>query len=225
MKITIIHGENSSASLNFLKSILDGFKKKGVVISRISKELPINITEALTQGELFNEESLFLLEEPDKLSANEVLWISRNAKSLKGVFLIYHDSELPALFLNKLSDVSEVRLFKLPQSLFTFLDSFQPRGAGRCIKLYHELLQKEAPEFLFAVFCKHVRDLYWARVNPESLTYPAWRVSKLRRQASAFSEEKLKKTLNSLARIDYSSKTSSHDLGSSLDLLIAGQLQ
>ena len=225
MKITIIHGDNSTASINFLKSTLGAFSQKGVLISRISKESQLNLMEALSAGDLFNKEAVFVLEEPTKLSAKDIDWIGQNASKLPGTLLIYNDSQLPLAFVKKLSPYSQTKEFKLPKSLFVFLDSFLPGGAGRCVKLLHELLQKEAPEFVFAVFCKQVRDLYWAKVAPETLAYPPWRVSRLARQADAFSEQQLKKALNSLARIDFSTKTSSQELGPSLDLLIVSLLQ
>jgi DNA polymerase III delta subunit len=128
-------------------------------------------------------------------------------------------------FLKKFSPLAKVEEFRLPKSVFAFLESFVPGGSGRCLKLLHGQLEKEAPEFIFALLGKHVRDLYWVKVAPESLEYPTWRVSKLAKQAKAFSEEKLQKTLNSLAKIDFSAKTSSQDLSSLLDLLIVTQLQ
>jgi len=225
MKITIIHGDNSTASINFLKSTLGGFSQKGILISRISKESPLSLMEALSAGDLFNAEAAFVLEEPTKLSDKDIDWIYRSAGKLPGNLLIYNDSQLPLAFVKKLSSVSETKEFKLPRSLFVFLDSFLPGGAGRCVNLLHDLLKKEAPEFIFAVFCKQVRDLYWAKVAPETLAYPSWRVSRLARQADYFSEAKLKKALSSLARIDFSTKTSSQELVSSLDLLIVSLLQ
>jgi len=225
MKITIIHGENSSASFDFLVSTLNSFKIKGITVNRISKESPFNITETLSAGDLFNKESLFLIEDPSKISVKDIQWIIQNADGLPGNLLIYNDAEFPDAFINKLSAVSQVKEFRLPKSLFVFLDSFLPGRTGHCLQLFHGLLKKEPPEFIFAVFCKHVRDLYWVKVAAEDLAYPAWRISKLKQQSSSFSEEKLKKALNSLARIDFSAKTSSQDISSSLDLLIVSLLQ
>ena len=225
MNITILHGENSSASLNYLKGLLDGFKNKGIQVSRISKESPLSIMENISGGDLFNKRSTFVIDDPKKLTPKDIRWILDQNKALDVNLLIFSESELTAAFLKQFSGVADLKLFKLPKNLYAFLDSFMPGRAGACLKLYHELLKTEAPELIFAVFAKHVRDLYWASVDSQSLPYPGWRVSKLKNQAASFGEGKLKKVLKSLSKIDYSTKTSSQDLSSSLDLLIVSLLQ
>jgi hypothetical protein len=225
MKITVIHGENTPSSLMFVEETIENFKKRGIPLLRISQESGLNSLETLTAGELFEKESLFLLEEANKVTAKDCQWLSKNSEKLTGNLLIYSDSQLPFSLINKLSSFSEVKEFKLPKSLFVFLDSILPKQNARSIKLMHQLLKKEPPEFIFAVIGKLIRDLYWVKVAPETLDYPGWRLAKLKRQAKGFSQEKLKKALNSVAKIDMFAKTSSYDLGSSLDLLMVSLLQ
>ena len=225
MKISVIHGENSSASATFLKSALEALKGKGIEISRISSESKLNLIETLTSDNLFFKKSVFVLENPTKIAEKEIKWLVKNADRLRGELYIYHDSVISASIVRKLSEVSDVREFKLPKTIFSFLDTFAPGQARRCLLYLHELLKKEPPEFILALLGRHLRDLYWVKVAPESLEYPDWKTSKLKSQAALFKEEKLKKLINLLAKIDVSTKTSSQKLGSSLDLLIASQLQ
>ena len=225
MKISIIHGDNSIASANFLKGILDSFKSKGIEISRISAESSLNFIETVTSGNLFSNKSVFVLESPNKISAKDIGWFLKKADDLPGQLYIYNDSVLSSTFLNKLSKVAEVREFKLPKVIFSFLDAFAPGQARASLLYLHELLKKQPPEFIFALLGRHIKDLYWIKIAPDSLEYPDWKTSKLKRQANLFGEEKLKRLINSLARIDISTKTSSQELGASLDLLIATQLQ
>jgi DNA polymerase III delta subunit len=225
MKITVIHGDNSSAIFNFLVNTLEEAKKKGVLIEKIYEDSPMGLAEILSGKDLFNQESLYLLEEPEKVTSGELKWISKNAENLQGNLIIYADSKLPLSFLNKLPERSLLKEFKLPKALYVFLESFLPRNSGGCIRLLHELLGSEPPEFVFAVFSRHIRDLYWVSVSPQTLDYPSWRLARLKSQAKAFEAQKLKKAINQLARIDYSAKTGATELAASLDLLIVSLLQ
>jgi hypothetical protein len=71
MKIVIIHGENSSASFNFLENRLKGLKNKGLVALRVSKESGLNITEALTSRSLFGGESVKIIREGNWLDSEK----------------------------------------------------------------------------------------------------------------------------------------------------------
>jgi DNA polymerase III delta subunit len=114
--------------------------------------------------------------------------------------------------------------FKLPRLIFDFLDSFYPGNSKRILKILHELVVKEPPEFIFALLAKHLRDLFWVTTN-NPLPYPPWRVSKLKAQAVKFKKEDLKTLIEELSEIDIKVKTSEAELTPSLDLLIVRQLQ
>jgi DNA polymerase III delta subunit len=224
MKVTLIHGENSEASLDYLKGTIDSFKKNGLQINKIS-DSTLSLSESLSAGNLFSQPNLYLLENPAKISPQEIKWLSEKTKTFPGTLIIYYDSQQPVTTLKALSGISEVKEFKLPRIIFSFLESFVPGKARESLLFLHELVKRQPPEFVFAVLAKHLRDLYWAKVAAETLEYPDWRLSRLRKQASTFSEEKIKKIINALAKIDVSAKTSKQELTSSLDLLIASQLQ
>ena len=113
----------------------------------------------------------------------------------------------------------------MPRLIFTFLDSIYPKNVKKVLVLFHELIKNEPVEFVFALMARHLRDLYWVRVEPKSLPYPSWRVGKLKGQSSKFKFETLKDLIARMAEIDIAVKTSKSDLISSLDLLIVFSLE
>lgn len=225
MKITTIHGDNSSESLNYLQSLVISFKKRGFEINKVSEDTYFSLPETLSSLSLFGKNYVYILQNPKKISSKDIEWIKKRGDKLTSELIIYQNSQMPATLLKSISQISQVREFKLPKTIFAFLDSFSPGKASRCLVLLHTLLKRQAPEFIFAVLARHIRDLYWVKVAPKDLDYPEWRVTKLRMQSDKFSESELKKIISSLARIDLAAKTSRQSVASSLDLLIASRLQ
>lgn len=225
MKILIVHGDDSQASRDFLNSSLRSSLKNGAKPVRLSKDSSFSVSELISSGNLFPQDSLYILEGPSSLTPREIGWLSENYKRLSGELILYSESQLSDGILKKLTAIASVKEFKPAKILYSFLDSFVPGKAGGCLKTLHLLLKKERPEFIFAVLGRHVRDLYWASVAPETLSYPSWRVSKLKTQAALIGPAKLKKVVKSMARIDLTAKSSNQDLASLLDLLIASQLE
>ncbi|OGM01912.1 hypothetical protein A2115_00495 [Candidatus Woesebacteria bacterium GWA1_41_8] len=225
MKITTIHGDNTPESFNYLQQLVDSFKNKGFEISRISEGTSFSLPETLSSSNLFGKNYVYILQNPKTLSSKDMEWIKKKGSGISAELIIYQSSQMPSALLKTISQISEVREFKLPKTIFAFLDSFAPGNASKCLVLLHTLLKRQAPEFVFAALARHVRDLYWVKVAPRDLDYPEWRLTKLRMQSDKFSEDKLTKIINSLARIDLASKTSKQGLAPSLDLLIASRLQ
>jgi DNA polymerase III gamma/tau subunit len=120
---------------------------------------------------------------------------------------------------------ARIEVFDLPKTLFTFLESFIPGNAKTAIAFLEKTIETQPLELVFSVFSKHIRDLYWARVSPETLPYPSWRLQKLGRQARAFDQEQLASFLRQLAEIDISVKTESQSLLILLDLFVVKALE
>jgi hypothetical protein len=91
--------------------------------------------------------------------------------------------------------------------------------------LLREVLKKEAPEFVFSLIARHIRDMYWANLEDNNLSYPSWRISKLKSQARKFKEGGLKDLIQKLSEIDVNVKTTRDNITDSLDLLFATELE
>lgn len=200
MNIKIIHGQNTPLSWQRFQEILKSAKLKGFKI------LPLG-EESQATG-LFDTKILFTLENPK-------VFVAPN--SIQNL-IIWNEGDLSYSFLKKLPSEAKIEKFDLPKTIFKFLDSFS-------LRLLHEVLKDNAPEFVFVLMARHLRDLYWAKVSPESLPYPAWRKNKLELQAEGFTKEDLQKRINFLAQADINSKTGGKPVDFWLDLLLTDRLE
>lgn len=207
MKIFVIHGENVLESYARLTKFTNEAKKRGWEVSDYS------ITAATTSS-LFGKERFFVLKDFKLLSKNDLKVLEK----YPGNLVIYFEGELPAVFLNTLPKDTKKELFEMPKIIFRFLETFS-------LKLFHQLIETSPVEQVFPMIARHIRDLYWVKVDPKSLSYPSWRISKLKSQGSKYSQEELANLIDKLATIDYEAKTGKANLETSLDLLIIKNLQ
>ncbi len=141
------------------------------------------------------------------------------------VFVLYYDKALAQNILKKLPKEAKIEEFKLAKIIFKFLDSFYPKNAVNCLRLLHGVIKNEPAEFALALLAKQLRDLYWVSIDGKSLSYPGWRISRLKNQSSKFAQGEVKNLISELAKIDVEAKTSKAELVPSLDLLIASRLE
>src|SRR6185369_4746558 len=106
-----------------------------------------------------------------------------------------------------------------------FLDLIKPGNSDQVIRMFHQIIETEAVELVFALIARQMKDLYLVKMDTNSVQIPSWKASKLKSQANAFTAEELKHFISSLADIDIEAKTSKSDLVSSLDLLFVKSLE
>ena len=197
MKIIILHGDNISDSYKRLRLFKNEAKRRNWEIRYIDTK--INIAEQLSSRHLFESSALFVLEEIGRVGKKDLNWINKNSERMDGTLIIYSESLLNKGLLNSISNVSKVEEYKLPVLIWKLLESIYPKNSRNCIKLLHEVLKKENPEFVFALISKQVRDMYWSNLENNNLLYQTWRISKLRSQAKKFSSGELKEILGRLS--------------------------
>ncbi len=112
--------------------------------------------------------------------------------------------------------------FKLPQVLFTFLDSIVPGRPENNLRLLRQVLQSADPNFLFLMLIRQIRLLILASDKKDLLKLAPWQKSKLQKQAKLFSLDCLKKINQRLLKIDFDQKTSQtpYSLNHQLELLL-----
>jgi hypothetical protein len=207
MNIKVLHGQNIPVSWRRYQEILKSARNKGFKTLTLAEE---------SQGNsLFEEKILFTLENP------KILALPKSIKNL----IIWNEGDLPVSFLKKLPGSTQVEKFDIPKTIFKFLDSLGTQNTKNSLFLLHQLLKKESPEFVFILLARHLRDLYWAKISPENLPYPAWRKNKLENQAERFSKEGLEKKINFLAQADVQSKSGGKSLDFWLDLALIDRLE
>jgi DNA polymerase III delta subunit len=222
MKIILIHGEHTLKAYERLQKLISVAKGRGWDIRRVGKagELP----EKTVASGLFEEENIVVVKNAKNLSKDDIKWLNKN-KDKKVTILIHNPGLLTKTFIKKLPSVEKNEEYKLTKKIWTFLDSFFPGNAKAALTMFHEVIEKDAPEFVFALLARQLRDVYWVKKDAKTMSLPGWRIGKLKRQAGHFSEKKLKEIISQMAEIDVKVKTSKANLVQSLDFLIISQLE
>jgi hypothetical protein len=212
MKIIVLHGEDSAKSYSRLSKFMDTAKSRGWEI--FTDQFP-------NTPSLFGTERLIVYRDYKLLTKNEI----KNFDKFDGTVVIYHDNEVPALFLKQLPKETKIEKFDMPKLLFAFLESIYPENSKRALTLLHEVIKTEAVELVMFMLSRQLRDLYWVKKDPSSTGFPPWKLNKLKSQANKFSESQLAQMLDNLSVIDIDTKTSKANLLTELDLMLVKQLK
>lgn len=222
--ITIIHGDDIAASRDYLFEL-----KKSLPGISFDKEnfTYVNLLQILKGSTLFAETKNIFIE--NFLSTKKTVpnfkeiinLINKNDAKFNIVFWDNNELSKPTLSLFK--DV-KTKLFKIPQSLFSFLDNIKPNNTMSLVA-FHELLKTSDTEMVFYMMLRQFRLLLalsdGSNAIDETKRLAPWQKNKLKRQAHFFSFEKLKSIYNKLFEIDLKTKTGEiTNLTNSIDILL-----
>lgn len=211
--ITIIHGDDIVSSRNFFISQKQKIKNppefNGESVSLT------DLVQIFEGGELFRAEKTLFLEDfltKRKQSRDKDQIISYLAKYQNhGVFLWEgKEASLKSLVLFK---KAEIKHFKLPQTLFAFLDSIKPGLGPSHITLFYKVLENMEAELVFFMLVRQIRLLLALSDSnsneqiDEVKRLAPWQKGKLQRQASFFTAKELKIHFARLYEIDLAQKT------------------
>lgn len=216
MKITFIHGENQVISRERFVSLRNLAQAKGF------KTVPLTFPPSIS---LFAEKLVYTIDGLEKIEPRNLAWLTKNFAKYDFSLLVYGRGMAPARIVKALPAKTKVEQFDLPKRIFVLLEAFYPGNGKRFLLLIREVVKHEPIEFVFSLLSRQARDLFWVKVDPESLTYPNWRLAKIKKQASYFTKEQLRQIINSLAEIDLQVKTSQGELLDLLDLLVLTKLE
>lgn len=226
MKIIILYGDYLTKSYERLSKFVEVAKNRNWEINYLDGGEVLNLPEKLSTPSLFQKEVLYILKDSKKIKKNDLKWLNKNFEKLPGTLVIYEEGSLGKDLITLLPKEAKKEEYKLPRLIFTFLDSFYPGNNKKCLELLHDLIKNEPIEFIFALFSRHLRDLYWVLTEEKSLKYDSWRKDKILKQAKYFKNQKeIANIINFLANADIEAKTSQTNLIDSLDLLIATKLE
>ena len=139
--------------------------------------------------------------------------------------MIYYSGAAPAQVTKNLPKDARQERFDFPKQVFAFLDSLVPGNSKNSLKLLDSLVKTEPVELVFHLLSRHLRDLYWASISPETLALDGWRKKKLSDQANQFSIFNFQFLINTLSEIDVKTKTSDSHLKTELDLWMIKSLK
>jgi len=224
MKIIILHGDDIGKSYARLKKFIYVARSRSWEVAYID-ESDQGLEEILTASSLFGNERFFILKDIKKLGKKESTWLNKKYTGLTGNLIVYNEGVLNLSTLKSFPKETKIEEFKLPHLLWNFLDNLVPGQADFSVKTLHKILEKSPVEFVFSLIARHLKDLYWVKVDAASAGFPFWKINKLKSQAAKFSENDLKNLIDKLSEIDYRVKTSKTDLISELDLVLLKHLE
>lgn len=224
--IFIFHGDNIATSRNAF------INKRNEISSPVSLrggEFTLtDLVQIFEGGELFSETKIIFIEDifgkvkkGNELNAFTEL-LAKQASS--------HDIylwESKTLTKQQLGLVpgANVQLFKLPTTLFSFLDALLPNNTTSLLSFAQKALADAGDEMLFAMIVRHIRILLAINEKSnidETKRLAPWQKSKLEAQAKKFGSGKLLFLHSLLYQIDMRRKTglSPTSLAHSIDFFI-----
>lgn len=225
MKIILIHGDHSLKSYERLQKLIKVARERDWEIIKIDSSSNLSFPEKFMTSDLFGKERLFILENLAKSKKSDLEWLRKNNERIAGTLIVYHSSILSKSQIKLLPQITKTEEYKLPKLIFKFLESFWPANSQNSIRLLHEVVKENAPEFVFNLLSRYLRDLYWTELDKGSMPYPSWRVGKLTQQAKRFKKDQIRELIRIFAEIDIQIKTSKASVIDSLDFIIASELE
>lgn len=206
--ITIIHGDDIVASRTYFNEQ----KSKAETVFSFSGIYSLTQLMQALEGSLFTETpSLFienLLSKKKNTEKDDIIAYLAKQKKHSDVY-IWEDSEISLKNL-QVFKTADIKTFKLPKLLFTYLDSLKPEDSKHLIMLFHQLLTQTDVDFVFAMIIRQFR-LLLAVSEPDSIEeikrLGPWQITKLKKQRSFFTEKQLLLQYNKLLLIDNKLKT------------------
>lgn len=224
--VTLIHGDDINSSRNYFYFEKAKFKNP-ITFDKANFALT-DLLQSLSGKSLFSEEKAIFLDgifSSKKTSDNLVKNIASliNGHQSPIDIFIWEGSELGKVFTNSFPKAT-IKFFKLPQSLFSFLDSIKPNNSQN-ISLFHNALNNSDENLLFSMLIRQFRLLIDVGENENSIDetkrLQSWQKVKLQRQSKMFTKEKLKKIYNKLYKIDLGIKTGVFtDLTTAIDIFL-----
>jgi len=222
----ILHGDNLVTSRKVLNQEISQAKDQNNEIIRFNgKKLNLNeLQQALESKSLFGSQRLVIIENllsssPGKERTSLISYLKKN---LFANLILWEEKEIKKISAFK---KTLIQLFKLPPTIFQFLDSLAPGVGKRSLSLLHHSLKQSSAEMVFYMLARQIRFLIMAAdLGKEGLaSLHPFQQGKIARQAKKFDISQLLSLHRSLLKIDFQQKTgrASMPLASQLDLLIA----
>lgn len=185
--IYIFHGNHTSQSYNEFSELLNNYKLHEK-FHQNSKNLEIDsLNRFINTPSLFSETKVVIIENLFSLLKPQLEAVSKLINSRPNLdYLFWQDKKIETVKL-KLFPKSTVKIFVLPEVLFSTLDSIRPQDKNEFVKKYQNLVSILPFELILFWFKNHLRR--------QLTTY------------SKFSTTSLKETYLNLIKLDYRSKT------------------
>lgn len=226
--ITIIHGDDTAASRTYLNDLRSKYSEAALLDG--ATVTLTDLIQILDGGDLFQTSKTVIIERlyTRKKAAKEfeALTTYLQTKTLENEIILWEDKELDKRALSIFRHAT-IKDYKLPQTLFLFLDSIQPGQGVKLAQLFHKVTSTTEPEMVFFMLVRQIRLLLALREKSaeqidEVKRLAPWQLGKIQRQSSSFSPEQLISLHTRLFEIDRDMKTGelATNLTTTLDILL-----
>lgn len=226
--LILIHGDDIAASRTYFTELKQQHRDH-TVLDGHSLNLT-DLAQMLEGGGLFSDTKTLFIEQfftKKKIAGDFKQIVSYiNAQAPTATIILWEGKELDRTALG-LFKGSSIKVFKLPQSLFTFLDAIRPQNGPQLVQLFHQTLNTMEEDAIFYMLIRHFRILLGLISEPkaeieELKRLQDWQRGKLEKQASAFSKQQLINLYQQLYDLEYAHKTggSAISLASSIDIFL-----
>lgn len=216
--ITIIHGDDIVSSRKFLleekQKAKDFYEFEGETLNLIDLIQIFEGSGLFADSKTVFVENFFSKRKASKEKEAIASYISKN--SSHAVYL-WEGKEISVKSFS-IFKKALIKPFKLPPSIFQFLDSLQPQKGQKLLFLFHKALETSEAETIFYMLTRRFRLLLaLSDINNQSSIEEVkklvpWQKEKLERQVKMFDKEELIIAYKKLFDIDLRQKTGSLSL-------------
>jgi hypothetical protein len=211
--LTLIHGDDSIASRNYYIQL----KQKSVdpIVLEGESITLTDLMQIFEGGGLFNASKNVFIEQiiskKKKTSDYEKIFSYIQKISEDNTIIIWENKEIEKSAVNRLKTAT-IKIFKLPQTLFLFLDNLKPGNGKMLVSLFHKTMETTETEMVFFMLIRQFRFLLAlseksdAEIDEVKRLAP-WQKTKLEKQTTAFGKEKLLELYTNLFTLEVGQKT------------------
>lgn len=211
--LTLIHGNDVASSRKFFLQEREKFF--GAFFVQESEVDLTSLAQFLEGGGLFEDSKIVFIEQflSDRRKSAEkdniIAYLVKQAKS--HTIFLWEGKELDRGVIASLAG-AQVKLYKLPSSLFVLMDAIRPGNGKALVKLFHGCLETSEPEMVFFMLVRQLRLLIavgggGGETISEVGKMAPWQRGKLEAQAKLFEEERLVELYRGLFEIESLYKT------------------
>lgn len=211
--ITILHGQDQDSSYNRLGQIISSFKTHKL-FQFDSGSQKDELQNAINSQDLFDDKKLIVIKNLLRKDKNVTSLLESAPKELE--IICWEGDQLTPATAAKLAKFAKIEVFKLPSTLFYFLDSIAP-GAKKIVANLHKigedssLLWNIQNRFLLLSLAKLKLDAEFAsKVAGRNLA--PWQWQNIKSQAEKFDAKTLALLYKATLRIDYLTKSGKTNL-------------
>jgi DNA polymerase III delta subunit len=209
--ITLLHGTYTESSRKEYIRLKSEAKAKTVRVLDGRTLDAAALTQAIESNSMFGGDTAVFIENlfgklgrKQKLIESLATIITNSSADI----VLWEDKEVGVTVLKNLP-TAKISLFKVPSIIFQLLDGIAPEGGPRLLPLYTALHETEAPELIFTMIVRRVRQLIQLHdgIVPQGLQ--GWQLTRLTRQAKLFTLDTLLAMYKTLLDMEYSVKNGS----------------